>query len=81
MAARLLIGASLLIIPVCENAGEGFVVGGAGSGREVPLMTILLPQLSSLGPSMQASRRFFLSNLLSTFECEDDVKDGPPQEV
>lgn len=86
MAAELFIEASLLM-PLCDRVvdnEDGAVlmllveeldIGWPDSEeRGIELLAVPL-LLSSPGPSIQARRRFFLSNLLSTFECEGDVKD------
>lgn len=72
-------GDSLLFKQFCEIADdnddefeEGVDIGGTGSERDdelaFPLAPPVIPLLSSPGPSIQANKRFFLSNLLSTLE-------------
>lgn len=84
MAAELFCGILLLLplCESVEDDIEGVVIGGCGNVRKLLLLlfplfsrTVLPLVLSSpFGPavelplSTQASRRFFLSNLLKTFE-------------
>lgn len=84
-------GSSLLREQLCdsdETSEELEDIGGTGRRKPLPPPTpippplpLLLPPIawpagpSSPGLSMQARRRFFLSNLLRTLECEGDVSE------